>query len=72
MGKRGQFWVGIFNQYFEYIYKTWDEKEYYNAFLQNSKTKQNIIAKYENKITELDEKTQKLFHESLIIVPEYN
>jgi len=62
----------IINQYFEYIYKTWDKKEYYNTFLQNSNTKQNIITKYENEITNLDEKTQKLFYESLIIAPEKN
>lgn len=60
----------IINQYFEYIYKTWDKKEYYNAYLQKLKTKEEIIAKYGKQMTDLDTKTQKHFQETLIFVPE--
>lgn len=55
----------IINKYFEYIYKTWDEYEYYNSYLQNSKTKKNIINKYESKINQLDMKTKNIFENIL-------
>jgi len=55
----------IINKYYEYIYKTWDETEYYNTFLQNSKTKKNIIIKYETQINKLDERTNNIFTEML-------
>lgn len=55
----------IINKYYVYIYKTWDETEYYNTFLQNSKTKKNILIKYETQINKLDERTEKIFTDVL-------
>lgn len=57
----------IINKYFEYIYKTWDKEEYpyHNAYLQNPGTMKNILTKYKNKISDLDEKTKKIFQEIL-------
>jgi hypothetical protein len=53
----------IIAQYFEYIYKTWDGVEYYNAYLQSSKTTQNILTKYGTEIKDLSGKTRKIFQE---------
>lgn len=55
----------IIDNYFECVYKTWDGVEYYNAYLQNSKTKQRISAKYEAEISDLAEETKKIFQEAL-------
>ncbi len=55
----------VINKYFEYIYKTWDEVEYYNTYLQNSKTMKNILTKYNIETGDLDEKTKKIFQEIL-------
>ena len=55
----------IINKYFRYIYKTWDGIEYYNTYLQNSKTKRRILAKYRTEISDLDEKTKETFRQVL-------
>ncbi|GAG71967.1 unnamed protein product, partial [marine sediment metagenome] len=55
----------IINKYFEYIYKTWDEKEYYNTYLQSSKTMKNILTKFGEEISGLDNKTKTIFREVL-------
>lgn len=55
----------IINKYFEYIYKTWDEIEYYNTYLQSSKTTKKILTKYKKEISDLDEKTKKIFQDIL-------
>ena len=51
---------GQINKYYVYIYKTWDRKqiEYYNTFLQNSKTKKNILTKFKKEIDDLNKKTE--------------
>ncbi len=54
----------IINKYFDYIYKTWDKIEYYNTYLQNSKTKKNILIQFEMKINELDEETKNIFQKA--------
>lgn len=51
----------IVNEYFEYIYDTWDESEYYNTYLQNSKTFSNIVTKYSSEIEKLDKQTKEIF-----------
>jgi len=66
--ERGEFFKkleGTINKYFEYIYKTWDEVEYYNTFLQSSKTMKNIQTKYGAEISQLDKKTKEIFQEVL-------
>jgi len=55
----------IINKYFKYIYKTWDEIEYYNTYLQSSKTMKNILTKYEAETRDLGEKTKKIFQETI-------
>lgn len=55
----------IINKYFEYIYKTWDEIEYYNTYLQSSTTMKNILTEYTSEISDLDEKAKKIFQEIL-------
>jgi hypothetical protein len=55
----------IINKYFEYIYKTWDGIEYYNAYLQNSKTMKRIIRKYRTEIGDLGEETKEIFEQIL-------
>jgi|GEM_PF-4544259 len=57
----------IIKKYFEYIYKTWDrdEIEYYNTYLQNSKTLKNIISKYNKEIQTLENETKEIFQNAL-------
>lgn len=57
----------IINEYFEYVYKTWDETEYYNTYLQNSKTLNNIVTEYNKEIMELDKQTKELFQQMLSV-----
>ena len=55
----------IINEYFMYIYKTWDGVEYYNTYLQNSKTMKKILTKHKTEIRELDKKTEQILREVL-------
>lgn len=51
----------IINKYFEYVYKTWNETEYYNTYLQNPKTLDTIVQKYKTEMDGLDEISEGLF-----------
>ncbi len=55
----------IINQFFEYTYKTWDEQEYYNTYLQKSKTLKDIIAKYDSEIIKINQEIKNIFKEML-------
>ena len=52
------------DKYFKHIYGTWDGIEYYNAYLQDSKTLDNIITKYKTEINELAQELEVIFNDT--------
>jgi len=48
------------NKYYEYVYKSWDrtEIEYYNTYLQSTKTRKKILIKFQKEIDDLNMKTE--------------
>ena len=55
----------IVNRYFEYIYKTWDGKEYYNTYLQKSDTMKKVKNKFKNEIIKISKRTEEIFKKIL-------